>query len=214
MPLQWREPSGLRWKPPEMEWLPVGDSAWRAELPAGADPAAVLEVLRPWPGVIDVVVTDHHALVRFNPLHPPSDPSAAIIGAPVIPSTARRHHIVPVRYDGMDLDEVGRVTGLTREEVIRRHSDREYSVELVGFLPGFAYLGPIDPALALPRRPTPRLRVPAGAVGIAAGRTGIYPVASPGGWHLIATVAGFKPFDPETGAAFRLGDRVRFESVS
>jgi len=196
-----------------MECVPLGDAAWRIELPAGADPAGVWAALHGSPGVLDVVVTDRHALIRFKPGEPPADPRPAIAAAQMIPPSERGHHAVRVRYDGMDLDEVARLAGLAREEVVRRHAEREYTVELIGFLPGFAYLGPIDPALALPRRPTPRLHVPAGAVGIAAGRTGIYPAVSPGGWNLIASAVDFKPFDPTSGSVFKLGDRVRFEPV-
>jgi UPF0271 protein len=81
----------------------------------------------------------------------------------------------------------------------------------VGFVPGFAYLGDLDPHIAIPRRSTPRARVPAGSVAIAGHRTGIYPFETPGGWHLLGTAVDFRAFDPEHGATFRIGDRVRFE---
>ena len=100
---------------------------------------------------------------------------------------------------------------LDPEEVVRRHLARTYEVQVVGFQPGFAYLGPLDPQIAKPRLASPRIRVPACSVGIAGGRTGIYPFASPGGWNLIGTAVGFTPFDPERGALLQLGDRVRFE---
>jgi len=77
-------------------------------------------------------------------------------------------------------------------------------------LPGFAYLRALDPRLVLPRRATPRPRVPALSVAIAGPYTGLYPFASPGGWHLLGTAVGFAPFDAHTGAAMSLGDRVRF----
>jgi len=196
-----------------MDLVLVGDCAWRVELPNGADPAAVLEALRSLPHVVDVVVTDRHALVRFAPGRPPDDPRPAIASAGRLAPAARGFHVVRLRYDGADLDAVAEEAGLTRAEAIEKHAGRDYLVELIGFLPGFAYLGPVDPALALPRRSTPRLRVPAGAVGIAGGRTGIYPVASPGGWKLVGTAVDFTPFNPMTGALMRLGDRVRFEPV-
>jgi allophanate hydrolase subunit 1 len=122
-----------------------------------------------------------------------------------------REHVVRARYDGPDLDEVASRAGLSREDAIRAHADRAYVVRLVGFLPGFAYLGPVAPPLALPRRPTPRTRVDPCSIGVAGGYTGVYPFASPGGWHLIARAVDFAPFDAEHGARLALGDRVRFE---
>ena len=96
----------------------------------------------------------------------------------------------------------------------RRHSGREYTVYLLGFAPGFAYLGDLDPALVLPRRPAPRTRVPAGSVAIAGSQTGVYPLTTPGGWHLIGSTTT-RMFDParEPAALLRAGDRVRFEPI-
>ena len=121
---------------------------------------------------------------------------------------------IPVRYDGPDLDEVAERTGLTRDEVIRRHSGREYEVFLLGFAPGWAYLGELDPALQLPRRDAPRIRVPAGSVAIAGAQTGVYPIATPGGWHLLGTTT-VAMFDRERNppSLLRPGDRVRFEAI-
>jgi UPF0271 protein len=104
--------------------------------------------------------------------------------------------------------------GLAPAEVGPLHSAREYTVLVVGFLPGFAYLGEVEPRLAAPRLPAPRARVPANSVAIAGTRTGIYPFASPGGWNLIGTALELRPFEPATGALFAVGDRVRFEPVS
>src|SRR4029453_16125360 len=92
---------------------------------------------------------------------------------------------IPVSYDGADLPEVARLTGLEAEEVVRRHTAPEYTVAFLGFSPGFPYLVGLDPALEVPRRDTPRTSIPAGSVGLAGGQTGIYPTASPGGWQLI-----------------------------
>lgn len=118
---------------------------------------------------------------------------------------------IPVEYDGPDLAEVARRTGMAPAEVIERHAAVDYEVALLGFVPGFGYLGPLDPRLVLPRRETPRPRVPAGSVAIAGAQTGIYPAATPGGWHLIGrtTVRLFDP-DREPAALFAVGDRVRF----
>jgi KipI family sensor histidine kinase inhibitor len=126
---------------------------------------------------------------------------------------AGRQVVIPVTYDGPDLAEVARRTGLTEAEVVTRHSGRVYDVYLVGFAPGWAYLGELDPSLVLPRRPAPRPRVPAGSVAIANAQTGVYPFAIPGGWHLIGRTdtVMFDPTRPSP-ALLEVGDRVRFEA--
>lgn len=126
-------------------------------------------------------------------------------------SPPARQHEIPVRYDGPDLADVALRTGLTMSEVIARHSGRWYEVYLLGFVPGFAYLGDLDPALVLPRRPEPRARVPAGSVAIAGAQTGIYPLETPGGWHLIGRT-NLSFFDAAADPPARLapGDQVRF----
>jgi KipI family sensor histidine kinase inhibitor len=120
-------------------------------------------------------------------------------------------HVIPVRYDGQDIDEVAERLGMSRQDVAGRHAAREYRVLALGFLPGWAYLGPLDPSLALPRRSTPRTRVPAGSVAIMGAQTGVYPQVSPGGWHLIGTTKTVL-FDAgrEPPTLFRAGDRVQF----
>jgi len=118
---------------------------------------------------------------------------------------------IPVRYDGEDLPEVARLTGLDAEEVVRRHTAPEYTVAFLGFSPGFPYLVGLDPALEVPRRDTPRTSIPAGSVGLAGGQTGIYPTASPGGWQLIGRT-GVTLFDPDRDPPALLGpgSRLRF----
>lgn len=189
---------------------PMGDAAFRFELPEGLEPASALAALRALPGVVDAVVADGRALVRFAPGAPPGDPRPALALAPAVAPDQRRLHEIRTRYDGPDFEEVARQCGLAPDELVALHAGRDYEVQLVGFLPGFAYLGPLDPRLRVARRDRPRPRVPALSVGVAAGRTGIYPFASPGGWHLVGRVLGFHPFDPRHGARLRLGDRVRF----
>lgn len=183
-------------------WLPLGDGAFRAPLPEGADPAAVLAALRALPGVRDAVVTDAFAAV-YGRLDAP--PALEVALAPV----AGRDHEVRVRYDGADLDEVAARAGLGRDEVVARHVAPTYRVLFLGFLPGFGYLGDVEPALRAPRRQTPRPRVPAGAVAVAGRYTAIYPHASPGGWNLLGTALGFSAFAGER-ATLQPGDRVRF----
>lgn len=121
---------------------------------------------------------------------------------------------IPVRYDGPDLATVAETTGLPPAEVIARHSAVEYYVYMMGFAPGFAYLGDLDPALRLPRREVPRARAPRGSVAIAGSQTAVYPHETPGGWHLIGTT-DLLLFDPrrDPPALLRAGDRVRFEPV-
>ena len=111
----------------------------------------------------------------------------------------------------MDIGEVAERTGLSVADIIRVHSEREYRVYVIGFVPGFAYLGTLDERLALPRRATPRKRVPAGSVGIADRQTALYPSTTPGGWHLIGTTEA-RLFDPrgEPPSILAVGDRVRF----
>ncbi|QSX77352.1 5-oxoprolinase subunit PxpB [Agrilutibacter solisilvae] len=121
---------------------------------------------------------------------------------------------IPVAYggdDGPDLATSAAELGLTPEEFVRRHADREYTVAMIGFAPGFPYLLGLDPALALPRLATPRTRVPAGSVGIGGAQTGIYPRESPGGWRLIGRTPSVL-FDATRQAPSLLasGDRVRF----
>jgi KipI family sensor histidine kinase inhibitor len=124
---------------------------------------------------------------------------------------------VPVRYggpDGPDLAEVAARTGRTEADVMRLHAAVEYRVFCVGFVPGFPYLGLVPEELALPRRPTPRLHVPAGSVAIAGRQTGIYPADTPGGWHLIGRT-DLPVWDPrrEPPALLEPGARVRFVPV-
>jgi KipI family sensor histidine kinase inhibitor len=125
-----------------------------------------------------------------------------------------RQHEISVVYDGPDLSDVATATGLSTDEVIARHSGRAYSVDIIGFVPGFAYLSELDPALRLNRRPQPRPRVPAGSVAIAGARTGVYPLDTPGGWHILGHT-GTTMFDParDPPATLSVGDTVRFVRV-
>jgi KipI family sensor histidine kinase inhibitor len=201
--------------------IPFGSRALRFTVPEGRSRSALLAELRAIPGVVDVVLTESVGMVVGGD---GAELRAAIARAEDAGGAgaredhagagdaASRLHVIEVVYDGEDLDEVARVTGLSREDVIRAHADREHTVAMLGFLPGFAYLRGVDPRLALPRRESPRARVAAGSVAIAAGYTGIYPCASPGGWHLLGRAPAFSPW-AEGGAALALGDRVRFEPV-
>jgi KipI family sensor histidine kinase inhibitor len=122
-----------------------------------------------------------------------------------------RLHRIPVVYEGPDLQEVAARLSLTPERVAELHSAPIYRVFLVGFVPGWAYLGPLPEELELPRRHVPRTQVPAGSVAIAGRQTGIYPLPTPGGWHLIGrtSIKTFLP-DRDPPCLFRAGDRVKF----
>ena len=125
---------------------------------------------------------------------------------------------IPVMYGGEfgpDLEELSAATGLSPDEIIALHAGREYRVEMVGFTPGFAFIGGLDERLRVPRRKEPRPCVPAGSVGIADARTGLYAMASPGGWTLIGRTP-YTLFDATAEQPFKLapGMRVRFRAVS
>jgi KipI family sensor histidine kinase inhibitor len=162
-------------------------------------------------------------LVSFDPLRLDADAAVQVVqrlvhrgNVPAPPARAARPVVeIPVRYggdDGPDLDDVAAAVGLGAAELVRLHADREYEALALGFLPGFAYLGPLPPALvAIGRRPTPRTHVDAGSVALAGGMTAVYPVGSPGGWHVIGRTdtAMWRPGE-EPPNLLMAGDRVRF----
>jgi KipI family sensor histidine kinase inhibitor len=131
-----------------------------------------------------------------------------------VPVAPGRLAEVPVRYDGEDLPAVADRLGLAVDEVVARHTAPTYTVACLGFSRGFPYLDGLDPVLRLPRRDTPRPRVPAGSVAIAADQAGIYPLASPGGWHLLGrTDVPLFDVHRQPPALLAPGDRVRFVPV-
>lgn len=124
---------------------------------------------------------------------------------------------IPVCYEGSmgpDLEEVSRHTGLSTEEIIQIHTSVTYWVYLLGFTPGFPYLGGMNEEIACPRKSNPRQSIPAGSVGIAGNQTGIYPIDSPGGWQIIGRTP-LRLFDSERKDIFllRTGDRIRFKRI-
>lgn len=131
---------------------------------------------------------------------------------------SRRIFVIPVCYEekyAPDMASVMAHTGLSREEVIERHSAPDYLIYMLGFLPGFAYLGGLDPAIVTPRLQSPRTKIEAGSVGIGGEQTGIYPLDSPGGWQLIGKTP-LKVYDAErqTPILYQAGDMIRFRRIS
>lgn len=165
------------------------------------------------PGLDETVPAARTVLVR---LQPGADLEAVTAGIRSLRPSPLEHRDgplieVPVRYDGQDLTEVARLTGLSPADVVERHVAAAYRVLFCGFSPGFGYLGGLDPALRVPRLSTPRTRVPAGSVAIAGEWAAVYPQASPGGWRLLGcTDADLWDADREPPAVLAPGTRVRF----
>ena len=195
-----------------LEFEPVIDAAVNARAVAVAAQVRAARI----PGVRDVVSTYQAVAVFFDPLTTDYAKVVEALSAAPMPGAGvdGRRIDIPVAYGGEhgpDLEAVAAWAGLAPEEVVRRHTGAVYRVFMLGFLPGFAYLGAVDSSIAAPRREEPRLSVPAGSVGIAGAQTGIYPQRSPGGWQLIGrTNAAI--FDPTRTPAslFAPGDEVRF----
>jgi KipI family sensor histidine kinase inhibitor len=200
---------------------PLGDTALYAELGTRLDTAlntraiALAAALQKRRDVRRAVAGHGVVTVHFDPDQVTHDQLAAAVRRlagkkPPIEEPGRLHRI-PVVYDGPDLDEVASRLDLSTSRVIELHGRPIYRVFLVGFVPGWAYMGPLPDELVLPRRATPRTQVPAGSVAIAGQETGIYPLVSPGGWHLIGrtSVRLFLP-DSDPPSLFRIGDRVKF----
>lgn len=221
-------------------FLPAGETALVAEfgreidLEVNARVVALDAALRAKAvrGVIETVPTYRSLLVSYDPLEISYGRLTRLLArldravrldkaahAEDAPDDAREGRLIsiPVAYGGEygpDLADVASLAGITEDEVVRRHSAVEYPVYMIGFLPGFAYLGGLDPSIATPRLSTPRTKIPAGSVGIGGEQTGIYPMASPGGWRLIGTTP-VKTYDPARAepVLFRAGDRIKFEPI-
>ncbi|WP_020664558.1 5-oxoprolinase subunit B family protein [Amycolatopsis benzoatilytica] len=196
--------------------LRYGRSALLVEVDDVLGFQAACEAAQP-EGVVELVPAARTLLVRFDPARTDASALSALLAtlSPVeIPAGSAATVTLPVRYDGADLSEVAEATGLSVSAVIHRHSSAVYVAAFCGFAPGFAYLTGLDPVLHLPRRSTPRTRVPAGAVAIAGEYSAVYPHPSPGGWHLLGHCAT-TVWDVERAQPNLLvpGTRVRFEAV-
>ena len=176
------------------------------------------------PGVVETVPTYAALLVTLDPLQTDADTLIPALrrlwdALPPVSSTAAGRLVeVPVCYGGdygHDLAFVAQHAGLPEQQVIDIHCGRDYRIFMLGFLPGFPYLGGMDERIVCPRLQTPRTKIPAGAVGIGGKQTGIYPLASPGGWQLIGRTP-LRLFDPAGGGKlpYAAGDRIRFVPIS
>ena len=171
------------------------------------------------PGVVETVPAFATLLIFYDPLVTEYDAVADAVQklaqAPDSDTAAGEGRLVtiPVCYGGAfgpDLPFVAEHAGLTETEVIRLHAGRDYPIYMLGFLPGFPYLGGLDERLFTPRLASPRTAIPAGSVGIGGEQTGVYPIASPGGWQLIGRTP-LKLFDQSAGRLpYAAGDRIRF----
>lgn len=167
------------------------------------------------PDLLDVIPGYDNLLVEFDPRRTSAAAVRKRVGemlqAPGDLASATRTVELDTVYDGPDLEDVARPAGLAVEDVVRRHAAVAYFVYAIGFTPGFAFLGDVDPAIRMPRLEKPRKHVPAGSVAIADAQSGVYPTVSPGGWRLLGRT-GSSLYDPGRDPAFLLepGDTVRF----
>jgi KipI family sensor histidine kinase inhibitor len=199
---------------------PLGDRAFLArfesERAAQAWSAAVRKAA--WPGVVDIVAAYRSAAVYADPdridLERLERGLRAIKPAREDRAPGRLIEL-PVLYRGEDMGEVAGRFGVSEQEVVDRHTATTYDVFAIGFQPGFPYAGYLPASLCgLARRATPRLKVPAGSVAIAGRQTGVYPTASPGGWHLLGQTP-LRIVDLEHGHfPIRAGDRLRFIPIA
>jgi len=210
--------------------VPAGESALIVEFEERIDPeinaraiacAEAIQAAR-LAGVRDVVPTYRSVAVYFDPLRTDGDALMARLHAeaeaPPQPSAVLREPVrIPVCYGGElgpDLAGVAAYAGLSEADVTRLHAATTYRVFMLGFVPGFAYLGIVDQRIAMPRHASPRVRVPIGSVGIAGIQTGVYSAQTPGGWQLIGRTP-LKPFDPSRADPFlmKAGDAVQFHAI-
>ena len=221
-----------------LHFAPLGDHAVLVALGSSIDEATHHRVraassridARALAGVVDQVPAFASIAVHYDPARVPTNegetPYQTLVAAleralaDLHPETlpAPRTVEIPVAYGGdlgPDLGDVARQHGVSPDEVVHLHASGDYLVYMVGFMPGFAYLGGLPDALATPRRQTPRTAVPAGTVGIGGRQTGVYPLESPGGWNLIGRTP-LRVFDitREETTLLATGDRVRFHPIT
>jgi KipI family sensor histidine kinase inhibitor len=214
-----------------MKIKPAGDTALMVTLGSEISPetnarvAGLARLLEQEPiaGVKETVSAYAALLVLYDPAVIAYDVLAGKLNAlePRIKGKGaggtRRIFVFPVCYGGGYGEDIGFVAehaGISTDELIQRHTSPDYLIYMLGFLPGFVYLGGLDPLLAAPRMTTPRVKIPAGSVGIAGTQTGMYPLDSPGGWRLIGATP-VRLYDParEPAILYHAGDYIRFEAV-
>lgn len=211
--------------------MPLGDAAITIEFGNKIDPlinARVIEFAatvaqQEWKGILDVVPTYRSVTIHFDALHWKSSALADRLNTLPRPSadgvlSIGTLHTIPVLYGGEwgpDLEDLATFADLTPAETIRLHTSIHYRVYMLGFSPGFPYLGLVPERLAMPRLPTPRTKVPAGSVGIADRQTGIYPSPTPGGWRLIGRtpIPLYRKTDPNP-FLLKPGDQVQFKAIN
>jgi inhibitor of KinA len=215
---------------PEVKYLPCGDTALAVEFGDRIDrrlSASVVGLGRRieearLAGLVETVPTFRSLLVHYDPLRTSASRLCAqidtLLEAGVDEQSTGRLWRVPACYQGdlaPDIDEVATRTGLTSAEVVAGHTAGRYHVYMLGFLPGFPYMGKLPKPLQLPRRENPRIKVPAGSVAIALNMTAVYSFESPGGWHLIGrTPISLFSLDRTPPALVQPGDAVCFEAIS
>lgn len=199
-----------------------GDDLLSLSVASPPDAQALATHLRETGTWLEVVAGIDSVVVRFDAAVLDAEDAAQQIdkamagGVPALQESEERLEI-PIVYGGEygpDFDELCREVGLSRDEFIALHTGTEYRVDMVGFTPGFAFVGGLDERLRVPRRKEPRQQVVAGSVGIADGRTGLYALASPGGWSLVGRTP-YPLFDAQAAEPFalRAGMRVRFHEI-
>ena len=207
-----------------LRFYPAGDSALVAEFGQIIDEQINDQVHgmaqwlleQPVPGVLEILPTFRSLMIYYDPIRisygklvkklercPELSGKQADDGKKILE--------VPCCYDGPDLDSMEALTGLPKERIIEIHSSVDYKIYMMGFLPGFVYLGGLDPRICAPRLDTPRTRIAPGSVGIGGSQTGVYPVASPGGWRIL----GYTPlkfYDPASPDPIlcKAGEYIRF----
>jgi KipI family sensor histidine kinase inhibitor len=210
--------------------LPLGDAAWTVEFGDAIDPAVHARVMgfaqalgkTALPAVIEWVPTFRSCTVHFDPLAAGAETLGAhlleIAAAAPAHAAAGRRWRIPVLFggeDGPDLADLAQACGLTQQAVVETMTATVFPVYMLGFMPGFPYMGGLPEALAMPRLATPRTVVPARSLAVTGGLCAIYPVASPGGWRLLGRtpLELFDPNDTAAPALFAPGDEVMWQAI-
>jgi KipI family sensor histidine kinase inhibitor len=209
--------------------LPCGDAALSVQYGEDVDPVLNARVLAlddalaraPIPGIIETIPTYRSLFVSYDPVtvgfHDLARQLLALARTAGLRGKSTRRWRVPVVYGGafgIDLEDVAKARGLTPDELVRRHAAGDYRVYMIGFIPGFAYLGGLDPSIATPRRDDPRLVTPAGTISIGGVQAGIQCLEAPSGWHLLGRTP-VRTYHPGRDPVFLMepGDAVSFYPI-